>query len=113
FKPIQALAQEQADAMFLEISGHPGTCFWIEITVQEVSITMHHADFEFQLTQASRRFAGQQSTADDNNRLLQVCHLAQRERIANRSQINNISQAHSRDWRPDGTTAHRETCLVN
>src|SRR6266446_1870860 len=52
------------------------------------------------LTQASRRFAGQQSTAHDNNRLLQVRHLAQRERIANRSQIDNISQAHARDWRP-------------
>src|SRR5947207_1274314 len=73
---------------------------------------MHDADFEFELTQAGRRFAGQQAAAYDDNRFLQVPHLAQSERVTNRSQIDDVAQAHSRDWWPHGTTAHRQACLV-
>ncbi len=73
---------------------------------------MHDADLEFQLPQTGRRFAGQQSAAHDDDRFLQVRHFAQGERVANRSEIDDIAQSHSRDWRPHGTAAHRQAGLV-
>ena len=73
---------------------------------------MHDADFEFELTQAGRRFASQQATTYDDNRFLQVPHLAQSERVTNRSQIDDVAQAHSRDWWPHRTAAHGQACLV-
>ena len=112
FETIQAFAQEKGDAMLLEISGYPRACFRIQITVQQIGVAMHHADFEFQLPQACRRFAGQQPTAHDDDRLLQLRHLPQGQRVSNCPQINDIAQAHTSDRRPDGPTPHREAGLV-
>ncbi len=109
---VQAFTQKQCDAVFLKIPGHPRARFRIEIPVQQVGVAMHDADFEFQLPQTGRRFAGQQSAAHDDDRFLQLRHLAQSERVANRPQIDNITQADAGDGRTDGATAHRQTSLV-
>ena len=66
---------------------------------------MHHADLEFHLPQAGGDLAGQQSAADHDDRFLQARHLAQRERVARRSQINDVAESHARDGR-----THRAGC---
>ena len=112
FETVQALAEEQRDAVLLEISGDPCARLRIEITIQQIGVPMHHADFEFHLAQAGRDFAGQQSAADDDDGFFQAGHFAQGQRVPRRPQINHVAQADASHGRPDGATPHGETRLV-
>src|SRR5450631_3346402 len=73
---------------------------------------MHDAHLEFQLAQTRSRLTGHQAAADDHDRLFQVRHLAQGERIAHRSQINYVAKAYAGHWRAHRAAAHRKAGLI-
>ena len=73
---------------------------------------MHKTDLQFHHPKTGRRLACEQSATYDHDAFLQVRHLFQRKRIANRSQINHIAEAGSGYGWTHRAAAHRQARLV-
>src|ERR1051325_4564015 len=73
---------------------------------------MHDVHLEFELTQTCGSFTGQETPANNYDRLLQLSHFAQGEAIADCSQVNNVSQPHSRTRWLGRATSHRQAGLI-
>ena len=109
FETIQAFADQHRDAMLRVVIGEPRTGLRIEIAIQQIGIAMHHAHFHFHHPQTRRDFAGEQAAADDHDGFFQVSHFAQRERVANRPEINHVSEIHACDRWPHWPATHGQT----
>ena len=112
FKTIETFAHQHGHAMFCKIIREPRSSFRVHVAVEQMGISMHHAHFKFQPPQAGRDFTGQQPAADDHDRFLQVCHLSQGERVANRPQVDHVTEASARYRRPHRTAPHSQARFV-
>ena len=73
---------------------------------------MHDGYFEFHLAQTRGCFTGKQPATDDRDALFYFSHFSQGKGVANRAQINDVTQANTRYGRSHRPTAHRQASLV-